>query len=121
MSEIVITHFSRCPHHGVIANGLRVARCWPQPAISRNICRLRHPVCTNRAYQQLSGFSGPRVPSGLFRSPCLATGGASMGDMYSVLKLPYLLAFWVAAATCGPALVRIFDVHIISFGPGLEP
>ena len=27
-----------------------------------------------------------------------------MGDMYSLVKLPYLLTFWVAAATCGPAL-----------------
>lgn len=27
-----------------------------------------------------------------------------MGDMYSLLKLPYLLGFWVAAATSGPAL-----------------
>lgn len=45
-----------------------------------------------------------RCLQGYFGSPCLATGGASMGDMYSLLKLPYLLTFWVAAATCGPAL-----------------
>ncbi|KAL9042422.1 MAG: hypothetical protein Q9180_000613 [Flavoplaca navasiana] len=45
-----------------------------------------------------------RFLHGYFGSPALATGGATMGDMYSLLKLPYLLTFWVAAATCGPAL-----------------
>ncbi len=41
---------------------------------------------------------------GFFGSPALATGGASMQDMYDFLQLPYLLAIWVAFATCGPAL-----------------
>ena len=45
-----------------------------------------------------------RFLQGYFGSPCLATGGASMGDMYSLFKLPYLLTFWVASATSGPAL-----------------
>lgn len=37
-------------------------------------------------------------------SPCLATGGASMGDIYGLLKLPYALTAWVAAAFCAPAV-----------------
>ncbi|KAK9235730.1 major facilitator superfamily domain-containing protein [Lipomyces kononenkoae] len=41
---------------------------------------------------------------GFFGSPCLANGGASMQDIYSLLKLPYALIFWVSAAYCGPAL-----------------
>jgi len=55
----------------------------------------------------VSNFAGLlvlRFLQGYFGSPALATGGATMGDMYSLLKLPYLLTFWVAAATCGPAL-----------------
>lgn len=51
-----------------------------------------------------AGFLVLRFLHGYFGSPALATGGATMGDMYSLLKLPYLLTFWVAAATCGPAL-----------------
>ncbi len=43
-----------------------------------------------------------RFLQGFFGSPCLATGGASMQDMYSLIKLPYILCLWAFAATCGP-------------------
>ncbi|MCJ1483886.1 hypothetical protein MMC06_004054 [Schaereria dolodes] len=45
-----------------------------------------------------------RFLQGFFGSPCLANGAASMQDMYSMLKVPYALTAWVAAAYCGPAL-----------------
>ncbi|SLM39532.1 major facilitator superfamily transporter [Lasallia pustulata] len=45
-----------------------------------------------------------RFLQGFFGSPCLANGGASMQDMYSLLHLPYLMTAWVSAAYCGPAL-----------------
>ncbi|KUL89018.1 hypothetical protein ZTR_06002 [Talaromyces verruculosus] len=45
-----------------------------------------------------------RFLQGFFGSPCLATGGASIGDVYSLLKLPYGLTAWAAFATLGPAL-----------------
>jgi MFS transporter, DHA1 family, multidrug resistance protein len=45
-----------------------------------------------------------RFLQGLFGSPCLATGGASIGDLHSLLTLPYFLTGWAAFATCGPAL-----------------
>jgi MFS transporter, DHA1 family, multidrug resistance protein len=45
-----------------------------------------------------------RFLQGFFGSPCLATGGASVGDVFSLLKLPYGLSVWAAFATCGPAL-----------------
>jgi MFS transporter, DHA1 family, multidrug resistance protein len=41
---------------------------------------------------------------GFFGSPCLATGGATLQDMYAPTKMPYALMFWVASATLGPAL-----------------
>ena len=45
-----------------------------------------------------------RFLQGFFGSPCLATGAATMQDMYSFLYLPYALTSWVSAAYCGPAL-----------------
>ena len=45
-----------------------------------------------------------RFLQGFFGSPCLANGGATMQDMYSLLKLPYAMVVWVSAAFCGPAL-----------------
>jgi len=45
-----------------------------------------------------------RFLTGFMGSPCLATGGATMQDMYGLLKLPYALTAWVAAAFCAPAL-----------------
>ena len=105
MSEILIyIACSTLPMGPKLADVLE-AHHWPQPAVSGDICHLHHPMCTNWPHQQL--FSGPlvlRFLQGYFGSPCLATGGASMGDMYSLLALPYLLTFWVATAMCGPAL-----------------
>lgn len=45
-----------------------------------------------------------RFLQGFFGSPCLATGGATLQDLYSIIKLPYVLSLWAFAATCGPAL-----------------
>lgn len=45
-----------------------------------------------------------RFLQGFFGSPCLANGGATMQDMYSLLYLPYPMAMWVASAFAGPAV-----------------
>lgn len=45
-----------------------------------------------------------RFLQGFFGSPCLATGAATLGDMYDFMVLPYALTTWVSAAYCGPAL-----------------
>ncbi|KIX98175.1 uncharacterized protein Z520_06255 [Fonsecaea multimorphosa CBS 102226] len=50
-----------------------------------------------------------RFLQGFFGSPCLATGGASIGDIFSLLKLPYFLTGWAAFATAGPALGPIIS------------
>ncbi|KAI4618706.1 hypothetical protein J4E80_005308 [Alternaria sp. BMP 0032] len=52
----------------------------------------------------LGGFLFLRFLLGFFGSPCLANGGATMQDLYSLLHIPYGLAFWTAAAFAGPAL-----------------
>ncbi|PTB73033.1 MFS general substrate transporter [Trichoderma longibrachiatum ATCC 18648] len=46
-----------------------------------------------------------RFLQGFFGSPCLASGGASLGDMYTLMALPYAMMSWVAAAYCGLGLV----------------
>ncbi|KFH40357.1 Caffeine resistance protein-like protein [Hapsidospora chrysogenum ATCC 11550] len=51
-----------------------------------------------------AGLMVLRFLTGFFGSPCLAQGGASLGDMYSLLSLPYAMMAWVSAAYCGPAL-----------------
>ncbi|KUJ08119.1 major facilitator superfamily transporter [Mollisia scopiformis] len=45
-----------------------------------------------------------RFLTGFFGSPCLANGGASVGDMYSLLLLPVYLSAWTAACFWGPAI-----------------
>jgi DHA1 family multidrug resistance protein-like MFS transporter len=50
-----------------------------------------------------------RFLQGFFGSPCLATGGATLQDVYSIIKLPYVLSLWAFAATCGPALGPIIS------------
>jgi len=56
-----------------------------------------------------------RFLQGFFGSPCLATGGASIGDIFSLLKLPYFLTGWAAWATTAPALGPIISVSRFTF------
>lgn len=51
--------------------------------------------------QNFAGLMVLRFLTGFFGSPCLAQGGASLGDMYSLISLPYAMMAWVAAAYCG--------------------
>ncbi|KAJ7863168.1 major facilitator superfamily domain-containing protein [Mycena leptocephala] len=43
-----------------------------------------------------------RFFTGLFGSPALATGGASMGDIFPASQFPYVLGIWALGATAGP-------------------
>ncbi len=62
-------------------------------------------LCVPTALAQNSaGLLILRFLQGFFGSPALATGGASLQDMYSLIKLPYVLCLWALAATEGPAL-----------------
>jgi MFS family permease len=44
-----------------------------------------------------------RFLTGFLGSPCLATGAASQGDMYSFIHLPLALVGWTASAFAGPS------------------
>ncbi len=48
-----------------------------------------------------AGLMVLRFLQGFFGSPCLASGGASLGDMYSLMAIPYAMMAWVSAAYCG--------------------
>uniref|UniRef100_A0A0D2YG30 Major facilitator superfamily (MFS) profile domain-containing protein n=1 Tax=Fusarium oxysporum (strain Fo5176) TaxID=660025 RepID=A0A0D2YG30_FUSOF len=54
--------------------------------------------------ENFAGFLIIRFLQGFFGSPCLATGAASLTDMFSVIYIPYSLAAWSGAMYCGPAL-----------------
>jgi DHA1 family multidrug resistance protein-like MFS transporter len=61
-----------------------------------------------------SGLIALRFLQGFFGSPCLATGGATLQDVFSLIKLPYVLSLWAFAATCGPALGPIISGFSVS-------
>ncbi|KAF9871075.1 putative benomyl methotrexate resistance protein [Colletotrichum karsti] len=54
--------------------------------------------------QNYPGLMVLRFLQGFLGSPCLASGGATLGDMYELIDLPYALIGWVSAVWCGPAL-----------------
>ncbi|GAB1736744.1 hypothetical protein NU219Hw_g8776t1 [Hortaea werneckii] len=54
--------------------------------------------------RDFAGLMVLRFLQGFFGSPCLATGGASLQDLFSLVKLPYVLCVWSFAATAAPAL-----------------
>ncbi|KAJ5356264.1 major facilitator superfamily domain-containing protein [Penicillium concentricum] len=52
----------------------------------------------------IGGLLVLRFLQGFFGSPALATGAASLADIYPLMFLPYALCLWALAATSGPAL-----------------
>ncbi|TQV96559.1 hypothetical protein V2A60_003052 [Cordyceps javanica] len=60
-----------------------------------------------------AGLMVLRFLQGFFGSPCLASGGASMGDMYSLMAIPYAMMAWVSAAYCGPALGPLLSGYAV--------
>ena len=64
--------------------------------------------------KNFAGLLVLRYLQGFFGSPCLANGGATMQDMYSLLYLPYAMTVWVSAAYCGPALGPLLSGFAVS-------
>lgn len=64
--------------------------------------------------EDFGGLIVLRFLLGFFGSPCLATGGASLGDMYAPTKMPYAIAFWAGAATLGPALGPVVSAFAVA-------
>ena len=58
-----------------------------------------------------------RFTAGFFGSPVLATGGATLADMYTPAKRAYAISIWGIAAVCGPALGPVVGGFVTEFGP----
>lgn len=67
----------------------------------------------------LCGGMGALIPlrflSGFFGSPALATGGASIADMYTPKYRAHGIAIWGAAAVCGPVLGPLLGGFIVDW------
>jgi DHA1 family multidrug resistance protein-like MFS transporter len=53
---------------------------------------------------KFGGLLALRFFQGFFGSPAVANGGATFGDIFSLIYIPYGLCWWVFAAWGGPAL-----------------
>jgi len=62
---------------------------------------LQLPVIYAKNFSMLLAF---RFLTGFFGSPVLATGGASISDMYSPQKRAYAISVWGIAAVSGPVM-----------------
>jgi DHA1 family multidrug resistance protein-like MFS transporter len=62
-------------------------------------------ICVPTALvDNIGGLLVLRFLQGFFGSPALATGAASLADIFPMILLPYTLCLWAMAATSGPAL-----------------
>lgn len=52
----------------------------------------------------VGGIMVLRVIAGFMGGPALATGGATISDMYGQAVLPYVMFIWGIGAVCGPVL-----------------
>lgn len=59
-------------------------------------------MATLLAFRFFSGFVG---------SPALATGGATMGDIFPPHRLPYVIGLWAFGAISGPITGPIIVCH----------
>lgn len=58
-----------------------------------------------------------RFLTGFFGSPVLATGGASLGDIWTPKKRAYAMSIWGIAAICGPTLGPLVGGFAVMYGP----
>jgi MFS transporter, DHA1 family, multidrug resistance protein len=58
-----------------------------------------------------------RFLTGFFGSPVLATGGASLADIWSPVKRAYAMSIWGIAAICGPVLGPLVGGFAVQLAP----
>lgn len=59
-----------------------------------------------------------RFLTGFFGSPVLATGGASMADLWVPKKRAYAIGIWGVFATAGPVMGQWLAVLLSKMKPG---
>jgi DHA1 family multidrug resistance protein-like MFS transporter len=58
-----------------------------------------------------------RFLTGFFGSPVLATGGASLADIWSPVKRTYAISIWGIAAVCGPVMGPLVGGFAVQSAP----
>ncbi|QIX02203.1 hypothetical protein AMS68_007720 [Peltaster fructicola] len=93
------------------------------PAVGRNpvyigtlvvFVALQVPTALATNFGMLLAF---RFLTGFFGSPILATGGASLGDIYSPKKRAYAMSVWGLFAVCGPTLGPVVSGFAVMYAP----
>lgn len=64
--------------------------------------------------QNFPGLVVARLLQGAFGAPCLATGGASLADIWPFVFLPYAICGWAVAATAGPSLGPLISGYSVA-------
>jgi len=84
----------------------QVGRLWVYIATLFIFVLLQFPVIYASNFGMMLAF---RFLTGFFGSPALATGGATIADMYRPQKQAYGLAIWGIGAVCGPTLAPLIS------------
>jgi len=79
----------------------QIGRLWVYIGTLFVFCCFQLPTVYSVNFGMLLAF---RFLTGFFGSPALATGGATIADMYRPQKQAYGLAVWGIGAVCGPVL-----------------
>lgn len=83
-----------------------VGRTWPYIITFGLFVILNVPTALA---DNFAGLVVLRFLCGFFGGTSLATGPASIGDVYSFAKLPYGISLWAFAATCAPATAPLIS------------
>ena len=75
---------------------------------------LQAPTALASNFGMLLAF---RFLTGFFGSPVLATGGASMADMYTSKERAFPMGIWGVAAVCGPTLGPLVGGFAVQYAP----
>ncbi|EGW32454.1 benomyl/methotrexate resistance protein [Spathaspora passalidarum NRRL Y-27907] len=62
----------------------------------------------------IAGLCVLRFLAGVFASPCLATGGATVADVLTPPYIPVGLASWALGAVCGPSFGPFFGAILVT-------
>jgi MFS transporter, DHA1 family, multidrug resistance protein len=65
------------------------------------------------ADKSFAGLIICRFLQGYFGSPILASGGASVEDLYDWFSVPYAFIFWIGSMYCGPAIGPLLAAYTV--------
>ncbi|KAF2622136.1 multidrug resistance protein-like protein [Macroventuria anomochaeta] len=95
----------------------QIGRLWVYIGTLFIFCCFQLPTIYSVNFGMLLAF---RFLTGFFGSPALATGGATIADMYRPQKQAYGLAVWGIGAVCGPVLGPLIGgFAVMSGGSGV--